>query len=467
MKIIILGAGPTGLGAARQLQSLGHTDWELWEADATPGGLAGSVIDEQGFTWDLGGHVQFSHYKTFDDAMDEALGADGWLHHERASWVRICESWVPYPFQYNLHRLPQELTLSCVKGLLAALRLSGGPGRTYANFEELIIGCFGEGIADCFMRPYNYKVWAYPPKELDTGWIGERVALPEMERIAESLITRKDQLSWGPNNTFKFPKSGGTGEAWRRLAAKLPQEKLKFGRRVTGIDAAAREVRAEDGTVGKYDRLISSLPLDIMAGWVGDTRHAQAASLLRYSSVHVLGIGLKGQAPEQLATKSWMYFPERNCPFYRVSVFSNYSPRNVPDSASQWSLLAEVSESPVKPVDIKRVNEQTIMGLLNTGMIQSREQISHVFHRRLERGYPTPALRRDEALEFLLPDLQCQGIYSRGRFGAWKYEVSNQDHSMMQGVEAVNHILNGNPELTLWFPHIVNATHPVLGKAWL
>jgi hypothetical protein len=162
-----------------------------------------------------------------------------------------------------------------------------------------------------------------------------------------------------------------------------------------------------------------------------------------------------------------MYFPERNCPFYRVSVFSNYSPRNVPDSASQWSLLAEVSESPVKPVDIKRVNEQTIMGLLNTGMIQSREQISHVFHRRLERGYPTPALRRDEALEFLLPDLQCQGIYSRGRFGAWKYEVSNQDHSMMQGVEAVNHILNGNPELTLWFPHIVNATHPVLGKAWL
>jgi hypothetical protein len=49
--------------------------------------------------------------------------------------------------------------------------------------------------------------------------------------------------------------------------------------------------------------------------------------------------------------KCWMYFPEDNCPFYRVTVFSNYSPRNVPDPSRQWSLMAEVSESPGKPVD--------------------------------------------------------------------------------------------------------------------
>ena len=70
------------------------------------------------------------------------------------------------------------------------------------------------------------------------------------------------------------------------------------------------------------------------------------------------------------------------------------------------------------------------------------------WHRRLEHGYPTPWLGRDEVLAEAEHALHAAGIYSRGRFGAWKYEVSNQDHSLMQGVEAVDHILSGEPERT-------------------
>jgi len=38
-------------------------------------------------------------------------------------------------------------------------------------------------------------------------------------------------------------------------------------------------------------------------------------------------------------------------------------------------------------------------------------------------GYPTPTLERDGVLKQVLPKLQEMGIYSRGRFGSWKYEV--------------------------------------------
>jgi protoporphyrinogen oxidase len=30
------------------------------------------------------------------------------------------------------------------------------------DFDEWILRMQGEGIADMFMRPYNYKVWAVP-----------------------------------------------------------------------------------------------------------------------------------------------------------------------------------------------------------------------------------------------------------------------------------------------------------------
>lgn len=44
---------------------------------------------------------------------------------------------------------------------------------------------------------------------------------------------------------------------------------------------------------------------------------------------------------------------------------------------------------------------------------------------------PTPTLERNAALEQILPSLKDQfGIWSRGRFGSWKYECGNQDHSV-------------------------------------
>ena len=81
------------------------------------------------------------------------------------------------------------------------------------------------------------------------------------------------------------------------------------------------------------------------------------------------------------------------------------------------------------------------------GLIDRAKVVSR-WHCRLEHGYPTPWLGRDEVLAEAEHALHAAGIYSRGRFGAWKYEVSNQDHSLMQGVEAVDRILSGEPERT-------------------
>ena len=53
---------------------LGHDNWTIYERNDRPGGLAGSVVDPAGFTWDFGGHVVFSHYGEFDRLLDEVMG---------------------------------------------------------------------------------------------------------------------------------------------------------------------------------------------------------------------------------------------------------------------------------------------------------------------------------------------------------------------------------------------------------
>jgi protoporphyrinogen oxidase len=444
-RIAILGAGPTGLGAAWRLRELGHASWELFEAADHAGGLASSVVDENGFTWDLGGHVLFSHYPYFDSLMTAALGED-WLEHEREAWVRICSRWVPYPFQNNIWRLPENELWACLEGLLA-LQGRQAPASSRASFRDWLLQSFGTGLCELFMFPYNRKVWAYDPAELDVGWMGERVATVGLPLVLRNVVYRRDSLGWGPNATFRFPLRGGTGAIWTSVARQLPQEKLRFARRVVSVHAGARRITFADGTTTGYDQLVSTMPLDRLLIALEDQPDlaAQAARFV-HSSTHVVGIGLEGSVPRDLRTRCWMYFPESSSPFYRATVFSNYSPNNVPRPGETWSLMCEVSESPRKPVDADRVVEETIRGCVASGLVEPGAPIVGTWHRRLEHGYPTPWLGRDRVLAPVNAALERLGIRSRGRFGGWKYEVSNQDHSVMQGVEAVDAILLGKPE---------------------
>ena len=89
-------------------------------------------------------------------------------------------------------------------------------------------------------------------------------------------------------------------------------------------------------------------------------------------------------------------------------------------------------------------------------MLKSTDEIVSTYHRAFDHGYPTPSLEREGVLKQLLPKLQDMDIWSRGRFGSWRYEVGNQDHSFMLGVEAADHIVNGAAELTLNYPDFVN-----------
>jgi len=394
--------------------------------------------------------------------MDQALGLDGWLVHERESWIWVRQRFVPYPFQNNLHRLSPEDRWRCIEGLWTVTRraFTNTNDAKPAHFADWIDSTFGPGVADLFLTPYNRKVWAYPLEELDYGWIGERVAVPDFGGVLRSVCTNEDDVSWGPNARFRFPRRGGTGAVWEAVGHALEPQRISLESEVVSFDVASRLVTTRSGERWRYKTLISTIPLNHLIRLAPGVVNAELADRLRFSSTTVVGVGLPGTTPEKLKTKCWMYFPGVNSPYYRVTVFSNYSPNNVACPGEQWSLMAEVAQPSGARIDLSEIERDTLRALREDELIENASTLVSVASRHLPQGYPTPFIGRDALVDPVLRAFEKHGIYSRGRFGAWKYEVSNQDHSFAQGYECVERCLHGGgPECepTLFTPHEVNA----------
>ncbi|HEX3623074.1 MAG TPA: FAD-dependent oxidoreductase [Acidimicrobiales bacterium] len=444
-RIVIIGAGPTGLGAGYRLQELGYQDWVILEANDYVGGLATSFSDEAGFTYDIGGHVMFSHYGYYDELVEKLMGGE-FTELRRAAWVWMEDRFIAYPFQNNIRSLEPETVLECVLGLIEAQKAEQSP----ENFGEWVQAVFGTGIAEHFMLPYNFKVWATPAELMNYIWIGERVSVVDVEAILRNVILGEDQNSWGPNNTFKYPLKGGTGflyEGMRRFV----EPNLHLQTPVASVDPVAKVVTTTDGRTWPYDALLNTMPLNKLVGCTESVPDAvrEAVDGLVWSGSHIVGVGIDRPAE---STKNWIYFPEPDVPFYRVTYLSNYS-RYMTAEPDQTLLLTETSRSPYKPEDEDTIVDRVVDGLIGTGLMREsdRDLIVTTWRCSPDMTYPVPSVRRDASLGTIQPWLRSQDIWSRGRFGAWLYEIGNMDHSAMQGVEFVDHVLHGDPE-TVWIP---------------
>jgi hypothetical protein len=75
-------------------------------------------------------------------------------------WLK--NRWVAYPFQNNIAALDPEDQVTCLSGIVDATVESATSRTKPKNFDEWIMRVMGKGIADIFMRPYNFKV---PPTQ--------------------------------------------------------------------------------------------------------------------------------------------------------------------------------------------------------------------------------------------------------------------------------------------------------------
>ncbi|GMT11625.1 hypothetical protein PFISCL1PPCAC_2922, partial [Pristionchus fissidentatus] len=463
-RVVIVGSGPTAIGAALRLQELideGKINAEvtILEAANRVGGLASSVTTPRGFTFDLGVHVTGqSKYHDFLKTIDEAVGdwnyiprcVQASMHHVFPSRdTRDC--YVPYPVQDSISHFPGPIREQCEQELeelaskvsphsfLLKLIIPQDPIPSCANFGEFALSTFGETLTKLFIRPYNEKIWTVPLESMAACWVEGRVPRPAKRKDNnENEEGRK-----APAVVFRYPsRLRGVGEMWKRVVRKLPDDWIRLEACVERIDTEDKRVTLANGFSLPYDIIISTIPIDKLGRICG-----LAPDLpLKHSKVVLVGIGLARPQPIHTEPLSWAYYPQPETIFYRVTFISNFNEHLTPNVALYWSVLCEIGFDSEREVDETTIAERTIQDLIREGVINSDSSIIDRWVHVLPYGYPIPTVNRNETLAKTQQLMEAHEIYSRGRFGSWLYEVANQDHSYTMGREVVGRIFMGESE---------------------
>ncbi len=121
VRTLVVGAGVSGLATAAALPD---DDYLVLEADAEIGGYC-KTIKRDGFTWDYSGH--FFHFKhpEIEAWLRARMGDQNVRVVEKRSFIAYAGKLLDFPFQKNIHQLPQPEFIECLYDLIFCARAVG------------------------------------------------------------------------------------------------------------------------------------------------------------------------------------------------------------------------------------------------------------------------------------------------------------------------------------------------------
>lgn len=467
---IVIGAGPTGLSAAYHLGE----DSILLEQNKRVGGWCRSM-EAGGFTFDYAGHIMFSNEPYVHQLYQMLLG-DNVHWQDREAWIYSKNVYTRYPFQGALYGLPPNVIKECIVGAIesryGALKPAAKKGGAKANgkskkgaichgdvkdccadgimeasaplveskgepknFEEFIYKVWGAGIAKHFAIPYNRKLWAVPLTEMETSWLGGRVPLPDLEEMIEGALSPVPK-PMGPNARFGYPLRGGFQKLMDGWVPHLKGD-VRLNSRVVKVSPREHTVTLSDGTVLRYDRLISTMPLPVLVRQLGDEAPKSirdAAGKLRHVSVRCVHIGV---GRENLTEKHWIYYPEDTV-FHRIFVQGNASPYCNPPGG--FGLTCEITYSAHKPLpcDGDELVRRCIEDCHKVGIFQKDDPIWATAQCDMPHAYVVYDHNRKAAVERIREWMADHDILLSGRYSEWEYY--NSDHAFIAGKKAAEQV---------------------------
>ena len=327
-RVVIIGAGLTGLSTAYHLEKLGCSDFKIFEKERTVGGLCRSV-EQDGFTFDYTGHLLHSSDPYFSSLLQDIVGLESFNTINRRSYIYSHKTYTQYPFQSNLHGLQLDVITECIEGFV----LRPQEQKKNESFHDWAVRKFGSGIVKHFFESYQQKIFAYDSKKIAASWTSRFVPDTSLKDIIAGTLAPIKNNVVGYNSQFLYPKTGGINYWIKKFAATI-KAPIKTNYCVESVDIKNKVVTFTNGDFEKYETLVTTVPLDTLLNMTKESSSSslkKATPKLLCNSVANFNLGVQS---EDVSDKHWVYLPENKFPHYRMGFYHNFSKSMAPTGCS-------------------------------------------------------------------------------------------------------------------------------------
>jgi protoporphyrinogen oxidase len=452
--VVVLGAGPAGVGAAYELTRLGRARVTVLEQRDTVGGNAGS-FQLDGIWVDYGSHRL--HPACDPGILNNlrALLGEDLLDRPRHGRIRLENRWIHFPLKPGdlLLRMPKKFVLGVALDMVRKpSSLNGQPD----SFASVLEHSLGTTICQGFYFPYARKLWGLPPEQLAATQARRRVSGNSVVKILGKVANAVPGLKRPGAGRFFYPRRG-YGQITQRLAeaAKSAGAEFIMTARVNAVEREGNIAAVSYELDGKSYRIPtnnvwSTLPISLLVRSMRPeppTDVLQAATRISFRGMILIYLTLE---QEQFSEYDAHYFPEESIPISRLSEPKNYSASTEPRGATV--LCAELPSDPgTKEWEL---SDQELGALLQRWLEQAglpvRAKTLRVTTRRLRQAYPVYIRGYENDVGLVDRWLgQLEGLLTFGRQGLF---VHDNTHHALYMANAAAKCLNADGSLDhqLW-----------------
>ncbi len=400
VRTLIVGAGITGLATAAALSEKGDGDYLILEGDSEIGGYC-KTITKEGFVWDYSGH--FFHFKhpEIEQWLRDRMTGQRIRKVEKKSFIDYRGAYVDFPFQKNIHQLPQQDFIDCLYDLYFRSDQPAAGGDE--SFEAMLYARFGRSIAEKFLIPYNEKLYATDLGTLDKDAMGRFFPHADLTDIIRNMKVANNASY---NATFTYPE-GGAIEYVKAIASAVRPDAIAFSEPLVEIDLAAKVARTPKRAIG-FERLVSSAPFNRL---LAHARVPHEPTDYSWNKVLVFNLGFDKKGKKDV---HWVYYPDREVVFYRVGFYDNIF------DTDRLSIYVEIGFNKDATIDVPAMRDRVLHDLAKTKVITDHRLVAE--HSVVMDPAYVHITRRSMAEHARIKkELAERGVHPAGRYGGWTY----------------------------------------------